>query len=162
MDEIAARLYMTKGTLYYYFKDKQDLLFQSQLLIANTSINNIKEISESNLPAMEKIKKAIAIHVEYAITERAGFETMIKPEQLLNEEQLETILKLRDEYSNYFDELIKLGIKEGLFEVEDVKFSRNLILGSMHWIIHWYSTNGKLDAKEFAKKVTDNLIRLLI
>ena len=33
MEEIAAELLMTKGSLYYYFKNKEDLIFQCHAMV---------------------------------------------------------------------------------------------------------------------------------
>ena len=44
MEDIAAKLLMTKGSVYYYFKDKQDLLFESQKMLMEQSIANIEKV----------------------------------------------------------------------------------------------------------------------
>ena len=43
MEEIAADLLMTKGALYYYFKNKGDLFFQCYKLVLSSALGEIKE-----------------------------------------------------------------------------------------------------------------------
>lgn len=162
MEEIASKLLMTKGTVYYYFKDKQDLLYQSQMMLLGKSLDNMNSIRQQDLPIMDKLKKAMTTHIEYLLTEKSGFESMLKPEQIFSKEQLEVILKRRDEYGKCFDQLIAEGIKANTFYPVDIKVVRNIILGAMNWVIQWYSDSGKKSKTEIAEDITEYLLRILI
>jgi len=48
MGEIAERLGMTKGTLYYYFEDKDDLLYQCHMRCLEVSLRALRD---EDLPA---------------------------------------------------------------------------------------------------------------
>lgn len=161
-EEIAANLYMTKGSLYYYFKDKQDLLFQSQVMILENSIANINEVIIQQLPIEEKLKKAMIVHVEYVISERSVFGMGISPEKHFQGEQLKTIANLRNDYSMLFDRMIKEGIDVGTFKKVEIKIVRNIILGAMNWIVEWYSPNGNKSSNELAESIANYLLEVLL
>lgn len=162
MEDIASKLLMTKGAVYYYFKDKQDLLFQSQKMLLSQSIHNVQSIQKMNLPILDRLEKAMVTHIEYLITERSGFNIGAKPEQFFSGEQLAVIMELRNNYSNAIDQLIIEGIEEGVFESVDVKVVRNIILGAMNWVIEWYSPEGKSDKETLAKSISNYLLKILI
>lgn len=166
MEEIASHLLMTKGSLYYYFKDKQDLVFQSQLMILQQSIENIRIIKRKKISQTDKLALAISVHIEYAIREKSGFELMINPKQIFSAHQLEEILRLRDEYAVEYDALltagVKAGVKEGVFSANDIKVVRNLLLGAMNWVTQWYSSEGKMNEKEVASLITRYLMRIVL
>lgn len=161
MEDIASKLLMTKGSVYYYFKDKQDLLYQSQKMLLEQSIHHVQEICKQELSVTDKLHKTMVVHIEYLITERNGFAMASKPEQFFMGEQLEHILRLRDDYSNIIDQLIQEGIKADVFEAVDVKIVRNIILGAMNWVIEWYSSDGKKDKGAFAESIANYLMRMI-
>ncbi|WP_404452135.1 TetR/AcrR family transcriptional regulator [Virgibacillus necropolis] len=162
IEEIASKLLMTKGSVYYYFKDKQDLLFQSQLMLLGRSIENVEAILCQDLLVTEKLRMAMVGHIEYLLCERSGFEMMVKQEQFFSTEQKEEILQLRDDYGRSFDRLILEGIEENVFGSVDVKIVRNIILGAMNWVTQWYSESGNKDKTEIAESISDYLLHILI
>lgn len=162
MEEIASNLLMTKGSVYYYFKDKQELLYQSQLMLLQQSLENINAIQQENTSVIDKLRKAMEVHIVYLLDERSGFEMMIKPEHIFSNVQLEEIFQLRDDYGKCFDQLILVGIESGVFGDVDIKLVRNIILGSMNWVTQWYSSEGKKDKTEIAESISDYLLRILI
>ena len=48
MEEIAAKLLMTKGSMYYYFKNKDDLLYQCHLMIMELCLEGIEKVVNSD------------------------------------------------------------------------------------------------------------------
>lgn len=161
MEDIASHLLMTKGAIYYYFKDKQDLVYQSQVKILEQSIANFEQVKQMDLTSPEKLAKIITVHTEYLVGDKAGFELMVNPTEIFSEEQLKEILRLRDEYAACYDSLLAQGVEEGYFFQADVKIVRNLLLGAMNWVTQWYSPHGNMDKTEFAKTITDYIMRIV-
>lgn len=162
MEEIASQLLMTKGSVYYYFKNKQDLLYQSQKMLLNESITHIESINKEEYPVAERLQKTMIVHIKYLITERSGFAMGFRPEQFFSGEHLEGILELRNRYSQYVDQLLLEGMETGVFEAVDIKIVRNIILGAMNWVIEWYSPEGSLDKDALSQTISNYLLRILI
>ncbi|WP_252503121.1 TetR/AcrR family transcriptional regulator [Sporosarcina sp. Marseille-Q4943] len=162
LEDVAQKLFMTKGAVYYYFKDKQDLLYQSQVYLLQKSNHLISEILDSKSATIEKMKKAIVQHTEYVINERSGFESMLNPESFLTIDQQNEILRLKNEYESKFDKLIEKGIKEGVFIQGNIKIVRNLLLGAMNWVMQWYSEGGKKSKAELSDMIAFYLLRMLL
>jgi len=163
MEDVAAKLLMTKGSVYYYFKDKQELLYQSQKMLLEKSIENIEVIKQAqDLPVIERLRKSMIVHIKYLISERSGFETMVDPERYFTETQVEKIIKLRNNYEKNFDQLIIEGIERNVFASLDIKIVRNIVLGAMNWVIQWYSPKGEKDETEVAELISDYLLRILM
>ncbi|NCU18373.1 TetR/AcrR family transcriptional regulator [Pallidibacillus pasinlerensis] len=162
MEDIAAKLLMTKGSVYYYFKDKQDLLYQSYKMLLEQSNKMITEIINMNLPIKEKLEKVMKSHIVFIISERSSYGLKVKPEHYFEGEQLEIIFGLQENYANSFDQLIEEGIQAKIFSEVDVKIVRNLIIGAMNWVIQWYSTEGKKSAEEMAEIISEYLMKILI
>ena len=161
MEDIANHLLMTKGSIYYYFKGKQDLVFQSQIKILNQSIQNVEEVNEKNLAIDEKLKTAIMRHIEYSLHEKSGFLLMVNPAEIFSKEQLTKIIQLREQYASCYDSLIEEGVEAGYFEVDNISIARNILLGAMNWVTQWYSADGELDEQAFAASVVDYIMRIV-
>lgn len=161
MEDIASALLMTKGSMYYYFKDKQDLLYQSHQLLLRRSIREMEHTHQQNLSIKEKLTKSLEIHMGHLIEEQSGFEMMLKPGKFFKEEQLHEIMKLQREYSHCFDRLLEEGIQQGVFLPLDKKIARNILIGAMNWMTQWYDREGKKDKEEMMATMSEYLLRML-
>lgn len=160
MADIASALLMTKGSLYYYFRDKQDLLYQSQEMLLSRSIEHIQAIMERDMSIREQLHEAITVHIQYLIAERTGFAMGMKPEQFYSGEALREILTLRNQYSEHMDQLLIKGMEKGEFLRMDIKIVRNIMLGAMNWVIQWYSPEGGMNQDELAQTIADYLLNM--
>jgi len=68
VEEIARALGMTKGSLYYYFKDKQDLLYQCHLACMNVSLQALAQAKASRRPPAARLRAVLTQHIR-AITD---------------------------------------------------------------------------------------------
>lgn len=163
MEDIASHLLMTKGALYYYFKDKQELVYESQVKLLNHSIENARTMNEMNTLAQDKLIHGIQLHITYVLENKSGFELMVKPEEIFSKEQLQVIYRLRQMYEQQYDILLKDGIKDGSFNImqEEIKIVRNLILGAMNWTTQWYSPEGVKSLNEFVHIITKHILRIV-
>ncbi|WP_339227162.1 TetR/AcrR family transcriptional regulator [Oceanobacillus sp. FSL K6-2867] len=162
MEDIAANLLMTKGAVYYYFRDKQDLLYQSHQMLLNRSIENVKYIQQQDISIEEKLKQSMVVHIEHVIHEQSGFELMLKPEQFFSEERQKKMRELQAKYTHCFDELIQEGIQMQVFRTLDKKIARNILFGAMNWVTQWYATDGKKEKREIAAVIADYLMLMLL
>ncbi|HHW37401.1 MAG TPA: TetR/AcrR family transcriptional regulator [Bacillales bacterium] len=161
MEDIAAELLMTKGALYYYFDNKEDLIFQCHDLILSEALNEIEEIASMDLSPELKLEKAIKTHIDYAINEKEMFNMILVPEHTFVDDHLKLILEKRKRYTSVFDRIIEEGINKEDFKTSDSKMIRMIILGAMNWIQTWYSPRGGRSAEEIAETYSDLLLKLL-
>ena len=161
MEEIAAELLMTKGSLYYYFKNKEDLIFKCHEMVLIQASEEQQNQYEQNLSNEEKLRNMIAIHIQYAIEEKETFNMLIQPEHTFSSEQLSAILAKRNEYAKWFDRVIADGIEMGEFTVVDSKVVRMIILGAMNWLQQWYKVGGKKSVQDIQQLYSDYLLKML-
>lgn len=161
MEDIAAELLMTKGALYYYFKNKEELLYSCHDLILSAAMEQMEAIYLEELSSMDKMKKAIKAHLDIAIQEKEVFNLIVKPEQLFSEENIEEIIQKRDSYARIFDRIIDEGIKRGEFTISDKKMARMIILGATNWVQVWYSPEGKFSKEKIEDLYAEYLLKML-
>src|ERR1043166_5280267 len=56
VEQIAAALHMKKGNLYYYFKNKEEILFACHQYSPDELLRLLDEVERSGLPAHEKLR----------------------------------------------------------------------------------------------------------
>ncbi len=162
MEEISAKLLMTKGSMYYYFKNKDDLLYQCHLMIMEICLDGIEKVVDSDCNPIEKLKRAIKEHILLATSEKAMFMALAKPNHNFSKEQLQEVLELRKSYSHYFDRIINEGIDKQVFDRLDIKMVRLIILGALNWIQEWYDQSGPQTAEEIAEVYADYLLKMVV
>lgn len=160
MEEIAAELLMTKGSLYYYFKNKEDLIFQCHEIVLSKAIEELQTHLEEPVFYEERLKKMIMTHIHYAIEEKETFNLIIKPNETFSE-KLNPILEKRQAYASYFDQVIQRGIAAKQFTVTEPKIVRMILLGAMNWIQQWYSSDGIMTKEQIQSIYADYLIKLV-
>ncbi|MBM4761808.1 TetR/AcrR family transcriptional regulator [Bacillus sp. B15-48] len=161
MEDIAAELLMTKGSLYYYFKNKSDLMYQCHRFVLTQAINELEEILNGGGSVKEILFKMVTTHIEYVIEEKETFKISIEPKLFSNLEQFEHMRKLRKNYEGLFDQLILRGIQSGEFFVKEPSTAKMFILGGMNWVQQWYQSNGRLAKEEIIQLYCDYILKLL-
>ncbi|WP_158736402.1 TetR/AcrR family transcriptional regulator [Alteribacillus sp. YIM 98480] len=162
MEEIASKLRMTKGALYNYFDNKEDLMYECQKKIIETSIQRMKWIAAYYQTPTQKLRKAIISHMEHGLEEKAMFSIMNKPEQVFSKSRLQAVLQERKKYALYFDEFLQEGIRKNEFINVDVKMTRLIMLGALNATEQWYSPKGNKNTKEIAHKYAEHLMKMVM
>jgi AcrR family transcriptional regulator len=162
MEEIAAQLLMTKGSMYYYFKNKDDILYHCHQMIMGLSLEAIEEVASSDLNPVEKLVSAIRAHILLSIEEKSMFMIMDKPSQKFTDEQSKEVLVSQKEYARYFDKILSEGIEKQVFDIQDIKMVRMIILGALNSIRHWYNHDGPQTAEEIAEAYASNLVKMVV
>jgi AcrR family transcriptional regulator len=161
MEQIAGALEMTKGSLYYYFKNKQEILASTQeysldrLIGVAAKISKMKERADAKLYAM--IYAQLVLMLDELQASAAHIEFHALPPELLQK-----IIARRDEYESKLRGLIDEGVRQGLFEKGDAKIVVLAILGAINWTVRWYKPTGPMPVKTVAHEFARYLVRGLV
>ena len=118
MEEIADRLGMTKGNLYYYFPGKQDLLFFCQKEALRRLAANAEQILAGRGTSAEKLERLITSHLVCVLEEMGGSLAHAEFEELAPL-QRRHVVGLRDRYEAFFRRVIGDGQDSGEFAPGD-------------------------------------------
>ncbi|NUQ33438.1 MAG: TetR/AcrR family transcriptional regulator [Planctomycetaceae bacterium] len=160
MEDIAERLLMTKGSLYYYFKDKEEILFACHDYSLNLVLDNLEQVEAMDAPTDEKLACLTAAHVDVMLDALQG-SAMALDFSALSEPLLKKIIAKRDRFERGLRSLIKRGTDEGIFRTVDAKLAVFMLLGAINWIAKWYRAGGSYDAKAIGKAYADIFVSAL-
>jgi TetR/AcrR family transcriptional regulator len=157
VDTIARALNMTKSNLYYYFKDKEEILFVCHDYSLDLLLELLKEVEASALPPDQKLRKLIVSFVHMIIDELHGT-TLFLDLHALSPERLKLIIAKRDKFDSGIRRVLKAGMDEGLFRKSDPKLVTFAILGAVNWIPRWFVPRSPADSEEIGQAFADYLL----
>jgi AcrR family transcriptional regulator len=149
MQDIADRLGMTKGNLYYYFKSKQDILFHCHMKSMERSLAALDEVLAMSAPAGEKLRVLLVRHIRN-ITDEAYSAVLLTDLESLTKAQRRRYVALRDRFEHGVRGILRDGMASGAFTQQDVSLAGFAMLGAINWISKWYTTRGARSAQEIA------------
>lgn len=161
VDEIASALHMTKGNLYHYFRDKEEILFACHEYALNLLLKMLEKLERSPYPPREKLRRAIVSFVHMMIDELRGT-ALTMDVQALSPARRKKIIAKRDRFDRGMRRIITEGIRSGVFRRTDPKLATFAILGSVNWIPYWFDPHGEADSVEIGEEFAEHLISGLL
>jgi AcrR family transcriptional regulator len=155
MRDIALVLNIEAASLYHHIKSKEEILELICFTMAQKFLSAIAEVNDIYFNAEEKLRKAILHHVEIITEDINKSAVFLREWRSLPENSLKDFMLLRNHYESEFTHIIENGMQEDIFENVDKKFAVLSILSSVNWINEWYQADGKMNAEEIAKKISD-------
>lgn len=160
VSKIAKRAGVADGTIYLYFKNKEDILvslFRDKMAIFIDKIT--KEMAEQSTVA-DKLFTMVAMHFQQLADDHSlAIVTQLELRQSNKDLRLEINAALKN-YITVIDDLISIGKKEKLFRSDlDDRLARQMIFGTLdETVTNWVMNDHKYDLPSLAKPVTDMLI----
>jgi AcrR family transcriptional regulator len=157
VEEIATALHMKKGNLYYYFRNKEEILFACHQYSLDRLLAILDDLERSGLPPEQKLRRLIGSFVSTILDELHGTALFLNLEAL-SPAHLRTVIARRDRFDKGMREVLKEGIRSGTFAYADAKILSFAILGAVNWIPRWFNPEGPSTSQEIADKFADYLI----
>ena len=161
MRDIAAELGMAVGNLYYYFKDKGELLafVQENALVGLLEL--VTRARELPLRADGKLFFLIEEHV-VLLNERTPGSLAHLEVEALGERFREAVQVRRDAYEQFYRDVLEAGRAAGVFRKTDPKVAALAILGAANWTVKWFRPDGGKTAREIGRECAEMLVRGLL
>lgn len=157
VEQIAAALQMKKGNLYYYFKNKEEILFACHQYSLDRLTELLDEILGSGSPPDEQLRRLIVAFVHTILDELHGTALFMDLEAL-TPSHLRTVIVRRDRFDQGLREILNRGVAEKIFGANDAKLMSFAILGAVNWIPRWFRHDGPASSDEIAHHFADFLI----
>jgi AcrR family transcriptional regulator len=157
VEQIAAALDMKKGNLYYYFRNKEEILFACHQYSLDQLLSMIDEIEARDLLPEEKLRRMIVGAVHLILDELHGTALFLDLEAL-SPAHLKAVIARRDRFDQGVRRVLNEGIGGGRFQPADAKLLSFALLGAINWIPRWYSPEGPSTSQDIADRFADYLI----
>lgn len=141
LDVVAARLGISKPTIYHYFSSKEEILFEivKESLVAMQSVINAAQGANG----FQRLR-ALLIAYTKTLTVDYGKCVIRTPDYDLSPEGREQIVSMKREIDKTIRAAINEGIKDGSIRDCDVKIAAFVTAGGLNWIAQWHDSEGAL------------------
>jgi AcrR family transcriptional regulator len=157
MDDIAHSLRMTKGNLYYYFENKEDILYFCHDYSLGLILDLLDQIEASKKSPEDKLRELIIAFVHMIIDELHGVALTLDL-QPLSPARLRTIIAKRDRFDRGIRRILSEGMNRHTFKRGDAKLLSFAILGAVNWIARWFNPAGPAHSEEISRTFANFLI----
>lgn len=160
VSKIAKQAGVADGTIYLYFKNKEDILisvFEEKMAIF---VQKLEEIIKSDISSTEKLTKMIENHFEVlAKDHHLATVTQLELRQSNKEIRLK-INAILKEYLQLLDHILVEGINNGEFEKDlDIRIARQMVFGTIdETITTWVMNDFRYNLLDTAPKVIHLLL----
>jgi AcrR family transcriptional regulator len=161
LKDVANHLGLTDAALYYYVRNKEELVYQCYLRAADLGREAMDRGRNEGRNGFEQAFLYIRYHVEVLVGDRGPVAIMSEIPSLKPVHRNE-VLKVSRRHSVAFEDILSAGIDDGSIVDCDVRMTGNAIMGAINWIPKWFHGDKALAAKvwaEFPEILTGGLRR---
>ena len=158
VDEIASALEMTKGNLYYYFRNKEEILFACHDYSNDVLLALLADAQAAGDAGPDtKLRKLVVAFIHMILDELRGTALTLDLEAL-SPALLKRVIAKRDRFDHGMREIIQQGMDQGIFRPGDPKLISFAILGAVNWIPKWFDPAGPATSDQIGEAFADYLV----
>ena len=153
--DIAAHLGMTNAGLYYYFKNKQQMLVD----IMQHGMDEALSTMRKELPRMKSGEERIEFIVRCQVTFYANHKSQTRAAihemgTRLDAKHEKSIDRKHQEYVGFIRQAIEQVIQENPYITIKPTIATFCLLGMLNWLVDWYDPEGEVPPDEVTSNIT--------
>jgi AcrR family transcriptional regulator len=161
IQDLMDELKVTKGTFYYYYKSKEELLKDIHLQYINRLVQHQESIiNDESLNCEQKLYQIIYSLIHDIKKEGLTAKVFFREMRHLSDENLDVIVSKRDKFRLNIQSIVEEGIAVGEFRsdlpADIVTFG---ILGIANWSYFWFQPDGEKTDEQVSKIFHEILVQ---
>jgi len=154
IDDIAARLGVSKPTVYYYAGGKQALLGACFSIALDAYSEAVEDGAVSGADGRERLHQVVQKYVHITTTVYGRCLHRV-PDVELTPEVRDRLRAVKRKVDARIRDLLRQGVRDGSLRSADVRMSTFAISGAMNSIAQWYAPDGPLTPQDIAERLWD-------
>jgi AcrR family transcriptional regulator len=146
LKDVARHLGLTDAALYYYVRNKEDLVYQCYLRAADLGREAMERGISEGKSGFEQAYLYIRYHLEIIVGDLGPVAIMSEIPALKKAHRNE-ILEVSRRHSAGFESILHRGISDGSVMQCNVRMTGNAIMGAINWIPKWFHGNPPMAAQ---------------
>ena len=153
--DMAAKGRIGLSGLYYYFKNKDELLYAIQHHAFSTLVSSLIERLKTSASPDVKLRAVIYNHFKFYVENMDEFRVCVHEIESLSGKQYKSILKIRQEYFRLVRQVVGEAFHGTRYEIDMATF---FLFGSLNWVYMWYNPEKNSDID----RVTSQFLRVFL
>lgn len=137
LKDVANRLGLTDAALYYYVRNKEELVYLCYVRAAEVGREAMERAIEEGDSGFDKVLRYLRYHVELMVGPRGPIAIMSEIPSLKPQHR-DDVLALSRAHGTAFERLLEEGIEDGSIADCKVRMTGNAIMGALNWIPKWH------------------------
>ena len=148
--DLAKAIGIQSGSLFHHYPNKQEILKQVMQQAILLNIRRVDLALSLNHTIKDKLLALILCEFQALILDTSAHISVLVFEwRALNKENQTIMLELRDEYEQYWIDVLAQAQQQGMIDI-DHHILRRLLNGAINWSLNWYKPNGDLSLEQLA------------
>lgn len=152
VQDVADELGILKGSLYYYIRTKEDLLFWLLEEVHEDVERILREVqSDENGDPLERIGLYVEKQVDYNLANLTRISVYYHDVHQLGPERSREILRRRRPHEDFITEMIRQAQRRGDVDADaDARVLSNCVFAVIIWTYRWFKPRGRLRREDIA------------
>lgn len=152
IQDIVETLEVTKGTFYYYYSSKEQLLMDIHKEYIEDLLQRQRKIIDSSGSQKDKLKRIIHLLISDIARNGESGKVFFREMRHLTIDNAIEIKKRREEFRLHIEDIIREGIRIEEFQPQlRPDITALAVLGITNWTYQWFNASGELAADELAE-----------
>lgn len=156
--DIAKATDMTTAGLYYYFKSKEELLFQILDGHMDDILTKIGKISPAACSPLELIKQYIVHQVDIYCNDKYRSKLILNDDDCLTGEWHKQIKEKQRKYLLFWRTALENYCREKELSCNDIAIDAHCLVGMCNWIYRWYDPKGRVKPEDLSTKIFETFL----
>lgn len=159
MQDLADRVGVLKGSLYYYIHSKEELLFELILETHQTFTANLNAVERLSVDTLGRIWAFVYANVTGNIASLVRSAVFFREFRSLADGHQRRIVELRDAHDRVLRELLAAGSEEGVVRSSiDPKLTATAVHTMCNSVYLWYRPDGRWRPEDVARRYADLVV----
>jgi AcrR family transcriptional regulator len=156
--EIADLAGLLPGSLHYRYPTKDSLLLALMEQGMASAIEQVRKATAGCAEPLQRIQAAARAHLHLLLTDDDAIYVLLYEWRSVTAEARERMVRLRDRYEAIWDGLLHAAAGAGLISpAAELGLARLSLLGSLNWVVQWYSPAGLYSLDQIADELVGRL-----
>jgi len=157
LDDVANALNVTKPTIYHYFANKDEILFECVRRGLDSIRHAAEAVESEGGGGLERLRRLMR---DYAIIMTRDFGMCVTrtADHELSGDSRAKFRALKREIDQTVRRVVEQGMADGSIAGGDPRLVTFTLTGALNWIAHWYDPRGALGAEDVADAAVATLV----
>jgi AcrR family transcriptional regulator len=159
MADVAEAIGVSKPFLYYYLRDKEDILYECSRIATEQMHAMLADVRKAEVTGWQRIEMAFRGYAEIMTTDFGVCLIRNSAPGSLPSKSREKLWAGRRRLNKEIEVFIAQGIADGSIRTCDPKTLSFALFGAFNWMTIWYRSNGRLRPATIADNFLDIMAR---